>query len=104
MIQLTTHRKREPSPERLSKIDSVLAHVEEITTRMRHHAIAHGEHYLHAEALKRACTLLEPPIGLSTFYRYRVLHSRYHLSEARNWLDYLTSLQTGRSKNNDAKE
>ena len=104
MIQPTAYRKRQPSPRQMSKIDSTLAQVEQITAEMRRHANSYGQHYSHAVALKQACALLEPPIGLSTYYRYRVLRSKYRFGEARNWLSYLSNLEAERIKNDGAEE
>jgi hypothetical protein len=104
VIQQTAHRKRPLSPERMSKIDSTLARVEEITTEMRRQANSSGKPYRHSAALRQACALLEPSIGLSTFYRYRVLSSEYHLDTSRYWLSYLDILLTRRSGNDGTEE
>jgi hypothetical protein len=103
-MQPTTHRKRPLSPERLSNIDSALAQVEGIIDKVRHDADSSGQLYQHTSALKQACALLEPPIALSTYYRYRVLYSKYHFGEARYWLDYLDLHLTGRSSKNGTQE
>jgi hypothetical protein len=87
----------------MSNIDSAVVQVEEITAEMRRHANSYGLPYQHTAALRQACALLEPPIGLSTYYRYRVLYSEYHFGEVRNWLIYLTSFETGRRKNDSAE-
>src|SRR6266568_3767816 len=99
MRQPTAQGERRPSPGRLGEIGSALARVEELTAEMRHHANSQGQHYQHTAALKRACALLEPPIGLSTYYRYRRIRSTHHPGEARDWLGFLTRLETGRSTN-----
>lgn len=78
-----SHRKRHLSLEHMSEIDSTLGQVEGIIAEMRHEADSSGQHYQHTSALKRACAQLEPPIALSTYYRYRVLYSNYHFGEAR---------------------
>jgi len=104
MIQPKTRRKRHSSPGYMIKIDSALARVGALTAEMRRCAILHGERYQHTAALKHACALLEPPIGLSTYYRYRMLRNEYHSGGARNWLRYLTGLETGRSANHGSEE
>jgi hypothetical protein len=103
-MQPKTHRKRPLSPERLSKIDSTLEQVEGIIDEMRHDEGSSGQHYQHTSALKQACALLEPTIALSTYYRYRVLYSKYHYGEAREWLGYLDLHLTGRSSKNGTQE
>jgi hypothetical protein len=103
-MQPTTHRKRPLSPERLSNIDSALAQVDGIIAEMSHDADSFGQHYQHTAALKQACTLVEPPLALSTYYRYRSLSSKYHFSEARYWLGYLDLHLTGRSSKNGTQE
>ncbi len=85
-MQPTTHRKRPLSPERLSNIDSALAQVEGIIAEMSQDADSYGQHYQHTAALKQACALVDPPLALSTYYRYRSLSSKYHFGEARCWL------------------
>ncbi len=104
MMQPTTHRKKPMSPGRISKIDSALARVEGIITQMRHDADSSGQHYQHTAALKQACALVEPPLALSTYYRYRVLSSKYHFGEARYWLGYLDDYLTRRSSKNGTQE
>ena len=103
-MEPTSHRKRHLSLERMSEIDSALAQVEGIIAEMRHEADSSGHHYQHTSTLKRACALLEPPIALSTYYRYRVLYSKYHFGEARYWLGYLDLHLTGRSSKNGTQE
>jgi hypothetical protein len=103
-MQPTTHRKRPFSPERISNIDSALLQVEGIIAEMRHDADSSGQHYQHTSALKQACALLEPPITLSTYYRYRSLSSAHHFREARYWLGYLDLYLTRRSSKNGAQE
>ena len=92
------------SPERMSKIDSALTQVEGIIAEMRHDADSSGQHYHHTSALKQAYALLEPPIALSTYYRYRSLSSAQHFGEARYWLGYLDLHLTGRSSKNGTQE
>ena len=103
-MQPTTHRKRSLSPEHMSKIDSALAQVEGIIAEMRHDADSSGQHYQHIAALKQACALLDHPITLSTYYRYRVLFSQYNFGKARYWLGYLELYLTGRSSKNGTQE
>jgi hypothetical protein len=103
-MQPMTHRKRSLSPERMSQIDSALAQVEGFTPEMRHDADSSRQHYLHTAALKQACALLDPPIALSTYYRYRSLSSAQHFGEARYWLGYLNLHLTGRSSKNGKQE
>jgi hypothetical protein len=77
------------SPERIGKISSVLARVQEITTEMRWKASSRRIDYQHTAALREACASLDPPIGLSTYYRYRTLYWEYHFGEVKDWLRYL---------------
>jgi hypothetical protein len=58
------------SPDRIGKSISVLAEVEEVITEMRWDASSRGIDYQHTAALREACARLNPPIGLSTYYRY----------------------------------
>jgi len=88
----------------MSKIDSSLTRVEEITTEMRRQANSSGKPYQHSAALKQACALLELSIGLSTFYRYRVLSNEYHRDTSRYWLSYIDLLLTRRSGNDGTEE
>jgi hypothetical protein len=103
-MQPTTHRKRSFPPERMSKIDSALAQVEGIIAEMRRDADSSGQHYQHTSVLKQACALLEPPIALSTYYRYRALSSAHVFSEPRYWIGYLDLHLTGRSSKNGTQE
>jgi hypothetical protein len=103
VMQSTTRMKRPFSLGRIRKIDSTLVHVEGIITEMRHDADSSGQHYRHTAALKRARTLLEPPIALSTYYRYWALFSKYHLGEVRYWLGSLDLYLAGRSSKNGAQ-
>jgi hypothetical protein len=77
------------SPERIGKSISVLAEIEEIITEMRWNASSRGIDYRHTAALREACARLNPPISLSTFYRYRTLYCEYHFAEVKDWLRYL---------------
>jgi hypothetical protein len=104
VMQPTTHMKRPLSSERMSKINSALAQVGGVIAEMRHDADSSGQHHQRTSVLKRACALLDPSIELNTYYRYRVLHRTYHFGEVRDWLNYLTSLETGRSQSNGAEE
>ena len=77
------------SSEQISKITSILARVKEITTEMRRNANSRRIEYQHTAALREACASLDPPIGLSTYYRYRTLYCVYHFGEVKDWLRYL---------------
>ena len=77
------------SPDRIGKSVSVLAEVEEIITEMRGSASSRGIDYRHTATLREACARLNPPIGLSTYYRYRALYWKYHFGEVKDWRRYL---------------
>jgi hypothetical protein len=77
------------SPEQINKSISILAKVEKIISEMRWNASSLGIDYQHTAALVEACARLNPPISLSTYYRYRALYCKYYLGEVKDWRSYL---------------
>lgn len=63
--------------ELLQRADEIISIVEKIEVTVRYtrqKLVARGDKYLRTDALRQACALITPPIGLTSYYAYRNLY------------------------------